>query len=88
MEPLDLIRDKFSQDCTIETVLHLLMAHFDMTEEQAQTEIDSYFEIVDWTDKHCDTLEEDLGYAKNHEVLHLKSTQRSLRASINKERVL
>ena len=48
MEPMDLIRDKFSQDCTIETVLHLLMAHFDMTEEEAQAEIDEYFEIVDW----------------------------------------
>ena len=47
MEPMDLIRDKFSQDCTIETVLHLLMSHFDMTEEQAQAEIDEYFEIVD-----------------------------------------
>ena len=47
MEPMDLIRDKFSQDCTVETVLHLLMAHFDMTEEQAQAEIDSYFDIVD-----------------------------------------
>ena len=64
MEPMDLIRDKFSQDCTIETVLHLLMAHFDMTEEQAQAEIDAYFEIVDWMDKNRDTLEEDLGYAK------------------------
>ena len=48
MEPMDLIRDKFSQDCTIETVLHLLMAHFDMTEKEAQAEIDEYFEIVDW----------------------------------------
>ena len=64
MEPMDLIRDKFSQDCTIETVLHLLMAHFNMTEEQAQAEIDAYFEIVDWMDKHRDTLERDLGYAK------------------------
>ena len=52
MEPIDLIRDKFSQDCTIETVLHLMMAHFDMSEEEAQAEIDSYFEIVDWMDKH------------------------------------
>ena len=51
MEPMDLIRDKFSQDCTIETVLHLLMAHFDMTEEQAQAEIDRYFRIVDAMDK-------------------------------------
>ena len=47
MEPMDLIRDKFSQDCTIETVLHLLMAHFDMTEEEAQAEIDTYFRIVE-----------------------------------------
>ena len=51
MEPLDLIRDKFSQDCTIETVRHLLMAHFDMSEEKAQAEIDKYFEIVDMIDK-------------------------------------
>ena len=51
LEPMDLIRDKFSQDCTVETVLHLLMAHFDMTEEQAQAEIDSYFEIVDMIDE-------------------------------------
>ena len=64
MEPMDLIRDKFSQDCTVETVLHLLMSHFDRTEDQAQAEIDSYFEIVDWMDKHRDTLEEDLGYIK------------------------
>ena len=48
---MDLIRDKFSQDCTIETVLHLLMSHFDMSEEEAQAEIDEYFEIVDMIDK-------------------------------------
>ena len=51
MEPMDLIRDKFSQDCTVETVLHLLMVHFDMTEEQAQAEIDTYFRIVDMIDE-------------------------------------
>ena len=50
MEPMDLIRDKFSQDCTIETVLHLLIAHFDMTREEAQTQIDEYFEIVEMMD--------------------------------------
>ena len=50
MEPMDLIRDKFSQDCTIETVLHLLMAHFDMTEEEARAELDEYFRIVDMLD--------------------------------------
>ena len=60
MEPMDLIRDKFSQDCSIETVLHLVMAHFDMSEEEAQAEIDSYFEIVDWMDKHRDIWEKDL----------------------------
>ena len=51
MEPMDLIRDKFSQDCTIETVLHLLMSHFDLSEEEAQAEIDTYFRIVDMIDE-------------------------------------
>ena len=51
MEPMDLIRDKFSQDCTIETVLHLLMSHFDISEEEAQAEIDTYFRIVDMIDE-------------------------------------
>ena len=51
MEPIDLIRDKFSQNCTIETVLHLLMAHFDLSEEEAQAEIDEYFKIVDMIDE-------------------------------------
>ena len=47
MEPMDLIRDKFSQDCSIETVLHLVMTHFDLSQEEAQAEIDEYFEIVE-----------------------------------------
>ena len=51
MEPMDLIRDKFSQDCTIETVLHLLMSHFGLSEEEAQAEIDVYFRIVDMLDE-------------------------------------
>ena len=51
MEPMDLIRDKFSQDCTIETVLHLLMSHFNLSEEEAQAEIDTYFKIVDMIDE-------------------------------------
>ncbi|MCH5192686.1 MAG: hypothetical protein J1F11_01905 [Oscillospiraceae bacterium] len=51
MDPLDLIRDKFSQECETGTVRRLLMAHFDMTEEQAQAEIDDYFRIVDMIDK-------------------------------------
>lgn len=50
MDPMDLIRDKFSQDCTIETVLHLVMAHFDLSEEEAQAEIDEYFKIVEMID--------------------------------------
>lgn len=51
MDIFDLIRDKFSQDCTIETVLHLLMAHFSLSEEEAQAKIDEYFEIVDMIDE-------------------------------------
>ena len=51
MEPMDLIRDKFSQDCTVETVLHLLMSHFGMSEDEAQAEIDTYFRIVDMMDR-------------------------------------
>ena len=47
MEPMDLIRDKFSQDCSIETVLHLVMAHFDLSEEEALAEINAYFKIVE-----------------------------------------
>ena len=51
MDPMDLIRDKFNQECTVETVRCLLMVHFDMTEEQAQAEIDEYFKIVDMLDE-------------------------------------
>lgn len=47
MDPMDLIRDKFSQDCSIDTVLHLVMAHFDLSEAEAQAEINEYFEIVE-----------------------------------------
>lgn len=47
MELMDLIWDKFSQDCTIETVRHLVMAHFGLSEEEAQAKIDEYFEIVE-----------------------------------------
>ena len=54
MEPLDLIRDKFSQDCTIETVLHLVMSHFNLSEKEAQAQIDEYFEIVEWINHNAD----------------------------------
>ena len=47
MTPLELIRDKFSQDCSTETVLHLVMSHFDMTEEQARAEIEEYFKMIE-----------------------------------------
>lgn len=47
MDAMDFIRDKFSQDCSIETVLHLVMAHFELTEGEAQAMIDEYFEIVE-----------------------------------------
>ena len=58
-EPMDLIRDKFSQDCTIETVLHLLMSHFDLSEEEAQAKIDEYFKIVDMIDEERRQAERD-----------------------------
>ena len=47
MEPMDLIRDLFSQDCSIETVLHMVMAHYDLPEDAAQALVDEYFEIVE-----------------------------------------
>ena len=52
MDPMDLVWDKFSEDCTIETVRHLLMAHFDLSEEEAQAKIDKYFEIVEEMQKN------------------------------------
>ncbi len=59
MDIFDLIRDKFSQECTIETVLHLLMAHFNLSEEEAQAKIDEYFEIVDMIDEDRKKAERD-----------------------------
>ena len=56
-EIMDLIRDKFSQDCTIETVLHLVMSHFDLSEEEAQFHIDEYFRIVDMLDEDRKRME-------------------------------
>ena len=58
-DPMDLIWDKFSQDYTIETVLHLLMAHFDLSEEEAQAKIDEYFKIVDMMDEERKKAEKD-----------------------------
>lgn len=50
MEVLDFIRDKFSQDCPVETVLHLVMAEFALPAQEAQAKIDEYFEIVEMID--------------------------------------
>ena len=58
-DPMDLIWDKFSQDYTIETVLHLLMAHFVLSEEEAQAKIDEYFKIVDMMDEERKKAESD-----------------------------
>ena len=51
MDPMDYIWEKFSEDYTIETVRHLLVAHFDLSEGDAQAKIDEYFRIVDLMDK-------------------------------------
>lgn len=50
MDVLDFIRDMFSRDYSISTVLHLVMAHFDLSEAEAQSKIDEYFEIVEAID--------------------------------------
>lgn len=55
MDVLDFIRDKFSQDCPIGTVLHLVMANYNLSEEEAQKEIDSYFEIIEMIDRERNT---------------------------------
>ena len=51
MDALDFIHDMFSQDCAIGTVLHLVMAHFNLSEEEAQKKVDEYFEIVETMDR-------------------------------------
>ncbi len=47
MDEMDLIWEKFSEGYSVETVLHLLMVEFDLSEEEAQAKIDEYFEIVE-----------------------------------------
>lgn len=47
MDVLDLIHEKFSQDCSIETVLHLVMADYGLTEDEARKKLDEYFEIIE-----------------------------------------
>ena len=76
MDPMDLIRDKFSQDCTIETVLHLLMAHFDLSKEEAQAEIDEHFK-VDMIDEDRKKAERDGNGIKTRDKSQLISLARA-----------
>ena len=55
---MDLIRDKFSQDCPIDTVLSLVMSQFGLSEEEARAQIDDYFEIIEG---YCGGAEERKG---------------------------
>ena len=56
MDVLDFIHDKFSQDCAIGTVIHLVMAHYDLSAEEAQNKVDEYFEIVEAMDNQKKTI--------------------------------
>ena len=47
MDALDFIHEKFSQDCAIKTVRHLVMTEYGLTEEEAQKKIEEYFEIIE-----------------------------------------
>ena len=50
MDVLDFIRDLCTRDYAIGTVLHLVMAHYGLSEEEAQKKVDEYFEIVEAMD--------------------------------------
>lgn len=56
MDVLDFIHDKFSQDRAIDTVLHLVIEHYDLSAEEAQNKIDEYFEIVEAMDNQKKTI--------------------------------
>lgn len=56
MDVLDFIHDKFSQDCAIGTVLHLVMTHYNLSAEEAQNKMDEYFEIVETMDHQKRTI--------------------------------
>ncbi len=47
MDILDFIREKFSQDYAVETVLHLVMGEYDLSEEEAFGNIKEYFDIIE-----------------------------------------
>ena len=51
MDALEFIRDKFSQDCSIDTVFHLVMSEYDLSEDEAREKINEYFEIIDSIDR-------------------------------------
>ncbi len=51
MDELDFIRDKFSQDCSVDTVFHLVMSEYNLSEDDAKEKINEYFEIIDSIDR-------------------------------------
>ncbi len=51
MDALEFIRDKFSQDCSIDTVFHLVMSDYNLSEDEASEKINEYFEIIDAIDR-------------------------------------
>ena len=51
MDELDFIRDKFSQDCSVGTVFHLVMSEYNLSEDEAKEKINDYFEIIDAIDR-------------------------------------
>ena len=51
MDILDYIHELFSQDCAIPTVLSLVMKEYHVSQDEAQKNIDTYFEIVEEMDR-------------------------------------
>ena len=51
MDALEFIRDKFSQDCPIDTVFHLVMSEYGLSEDEAKEKINEYFEIIESIDR-------------------------------------
>ena len=51
MDVIEYIREMFSRDCSIDTVLSLVIKEYGLSEQEAQKKIDEYFEIIDAIDK-------------------------------------
>lgn len=51
MDVIEYIREMFSRDCAIDTVLSLVMKEYGLSEQEAQKKIDEYFEIINAIDK-------------------------------------